>query len=233
MEVLAIIPARGGSKGILRKNLQCVGGRPLIDYSIKFAVALLSEGAISHHIVSTDDHEIASKAQSLGGNIPFLRPKEIADDNSIAGEYVRHALMEFERSGKEFDAVLILQPTSPLRDLDLCSAAIREFKQNDFTTMISCYREDYVCDEVIYFSDGKKRLVAKSELHNKGLRRQEHGACFVRNGAFYLFKSEFFKSTGTIICDSPAMLEMSKYESVNIDTLEDLEYLRRRFSSGS
>lgn len=232
MKILAIIPARGGSKGVPGKNLQIIGRRPLIEYSIRFAEALLRKGLISQHIVSTDDNHIASVAQNIGGNLPFLRPAEISGDEAKASEYIWHALKQFEDQNKEFDAVLLLQPTSPLRDLNLFSAAIERFKKNKYVTMISCYREDYVCDEVMYFPDTDDKVLAKSDLHNRGLRRQDHGSCFVRNGALYLFRSDFFKSSGQIICGNPAFVLMSKYDSINIDTVEDLEYLRGRFPGG-
>ena len=115
MKVLALIPARGGSKGIVRKNLAELAGRPLIAWTIVPAVACQAEGTLTRVVVSTDDPEIAEVSAGHGAEVPFLRPAALADDTAKTVDVVMHALDFFAASGEVFDAVMLLQPTSPLR----------------------------------------------------------------------------------------------------------------------
>src|SRR5215207_6350228 len=117
---LAIIPARGGSKGVPRKNLRLLGGRPLIQWSI---LAAQSARTLDRFIVSTDDPEIADAARSLGAEVPFLRPAEFAQDDTPDLPVFRHALEWFaENEGYEPDAVVHLRPTLSFRPADLIDA---------------------------------------------------------------------------------------------------------------
>src|SRR5690349_16860091 len=111
MRILTIIPARGGSKGIPKKNIIDVSGKPLIAYTIEPAMEILGAGSIDEVIVSTDSDEIAEVARSFGANVPFLRPEDISGDKAKSIEFIVHALDYFEQQGKSFDAVLLLQPT--------------------------------------------------------------------------------------------------------------------------
>ncbi len=112
---IAIIPARGGSKGIPNKNITLINGKPLIYYTILPAVELKKEGIIDHVIVSTDSVQIAETSSELGAEVPFLRPEHLADDNTKSIDVMIHALDYYKSNGVEFDSSILLQPTSPLR----------------------------------------------------------------------------------------------------------------------
>lgn len=225
--VLAIIPARGGSKGIPRKNIVDLCGKPLIAWSIATGRQLVERGVVVRSIVSTDDSEIADVACRVGGDVPFFRPAELATDQAKSIGYIEHALDWFAEKGETFDAVLLLQPTSPQRDTEAIVAAIvRFFRQKEAQSLISCYQEDYVNDLVMYEDDSTGYLKPKNPLHNKGVRRQVHGPTMVRNGAVYLTCVDYLRRTGQIVCDRPMILRMSKLQSIDLDVPEDLVMLR-------
>jgi CMP-N,N'-diacetyllegionaminic acid synthase len=112
MTLLAIIPARGGSKGVPGKNLRSIAGKPLIAWSIEQALAAKS---VSEVVVTTDSEDIAEVARQFGASVPFLRPAELATDSAPTEPTMLHALLEMEKGRGRFDQVLLLQPTSPLR----------------------------------------------------------------------------------------------------------------------
>lgn len=226
MNILGIIPARGGSKGIPRKNLVDVCGQPLINYSIIVGNELLAKGALARCIVSTDDAEIADVARQYGADVPFMRPAEAATDAAKALAYVLHALDALEQHGEQYDAVMLLQPTSPLRNHDSIVKAVQAFSQSNTDSLISCYQEDYINELVMYDLQEDGLLKPRSSLHNKGVRRQEHGPSMVRNGALYITRVPYLRDTGQLVCDRPMLFEMSKVDSVDVDTPEDLVLLR-------
>lgn len=226
MRILGIVPARGGSKGIPRKNLQDVCGRPLIAWSIKSGQQLLATGVLSRCIVSTDDEEIAAVARAHGADVPFLRPAEAATDSAKAIAYVLHALNTLELSDDPYDAVMILQPTSPRRDHVAIAEAVARLTASDADSLISCYQEDYINELVMYEEDGDGRILPRHPDHNKGVRRQEHGPTMVRNGAVYVTRVPYLLATRQLVCDRPVLLRMEKIDSIDVDTPDDLELLR-------
>jgi len=128
LEVLALIPARGGSKSMPRKNLRKVGGKPMVTYSIEHA---LEAKLVNRVILTTDDSEIAQVGMLAGAEVPFMRPAEFAQDFSADYEFVRHALdWLIENEGYEPDMVIQLRPTTPVRDIRLIDRAIKAFADN-------------------------------------------------------------------------------------------------------
>lgn len=227
MRILTIIPARCGSKGIKNKNIIDLCGKPLIAYSINQALELKAQGLVNKVIVSTDCQKIADVALRFGAEIPFLRPKEISGDNAKSVEFILHALNFYENIQEYFDAVLLLQPTSPMRSYDILNKSIKLFKSFNKDSLISVYKEEYINDLVMYKNIDEKELHPLNPLHNKGVRRQEHGSVYVRNGSIYITSTEYLKRDKLIISDSPLFVEMSKMDSINIDTIDDLELLKR------
>lgn len=225
--ILCIIPARGGSKGIKDKNIIDVNGKPLISYSIELANKLKDKSLVSRVIVSTDSEKIANIAKTCGAEIPFLRPLEISTDKSKSIDFILHALDFFEAKLINFDAVLLLQPTSPIRTVNEVEKAISIYNSNKSESLISCYKEEYINDLVMYKCETEYKLKPLNINHNKGVRRQDHGSIFVRNGSIYLTKADYLKETHQIISDSPLLFEMKKNDSINIDTIEDLELVRK------
>jgi len=227
VKILGLIPARGGSKGIKDKNIIDICGKPLIAYSIKQGLLLKEKGFIDRIIVSTDNEKIAEVARQEGAEVPFLRPDEISGDKAKSIEFILHALDFYREEGIEYDAVLLLQPTSPLRDIGVLEDAIKRFKLHSEPSLISVYKEEYINDLVMYKNkNNEQRLEPLNSLHNEGMRRQDHGSVYVRNGAVYLTRSSYLIEERKIISDYPLMLEMQKSQSINIDTMEDVALLR-------
>ena len=126
MRLLTLICARKGSKGIAGKNIRALAGKPLIAWTIDLAKLCPSVGRI---VVSTDGEEIAEVARRHGADVPFLRPAELARDDTLQIDAIRHAVLEVERQGAHYDAILLLQPTAPLRrveDVEGCIGMMRE-----------------------------------------------------------------------------------------------------------
>lgn len=222
---LIIIPARGGSKGIPKKNIADIAGKPLIAYSIEVANALIEKGYAQEAIVSTDCEEIAAIALKYKAKVPFIRPQEISGDNAKSVDFMLHAIDFFKQKGVEFESTILLQPTSPLRTAQDVIEAIKIFKDTRAQSLISAYREDYICDLVCYHKEDNI-AVPLSPQHNAGVRRQEHEKLYIRNGAIYITEVSYLTSEKKIISDTPALYEMPKSKSINVDTIEDLELLR-------
>jgi CMP-N-acetylneuraminic acid synthetase len=227
LKILSIIPARANSKGIKHKNIIDLCGKPLIQYSIEQSLILQSKNLISKTIVSTDSEKIKEISQNLGAEVPFLRPKNISGDKSKSIDFILHAINFFEKQNIKFDLVLLLQPTSPLRTLKILIDSINLFNSCKVAnSLISCYKEEYVNDLVMYKKSCNGHVKPINKNHNKGIRRQEHGEIFVRNGAIYITKVKYLIKTNNIICDNPLFVEMKKSQSLNIDTLEDLKIVK-------
>jgi len=227
MRILAIVPARCGSKGIPDKNIIDICGKPLMGYSIEQGRVLFEDRVEGRLVVSTDCEKIAAVAREYGAEVPFLRPEGISGDKAKSIEFVLHALDYFEGTGDVFDAVLLLQPTAPVRAPGMLQEAIALFEKTpDAQSLISVYEEEYINDLVMYRKEGDY-ADALNPNHNKGVRRQDHGSVFVRNGAVYITSVPYLREHGMLISDRPLMIEMKKSESINIDTMEDVDMLRR------
>ncbi|MCD4792905.1 MAG: acylneuraminate cytidylyltransferase family protein [Bacteroidales bacterium] len=227
MKYLAIIPARGGSKGIKNKNIIDIKGKPLLYYTINPALQLLKENIISKLILSTDSKKIAEIGAEYGVNVPFIRPADISGDKAKSFSYVMHALNYYEKQEIYFDAVIILQPTSPLRNYSDISGAINLFNETkNRKSLISCY-DDETINELILYKKDNNFAIPLHPNHNKGVRRQEHDNIFIRNGAIYIVSTEFIKQTNQLFDETPLMYEMPKSRSINLDCREDLKILKR------
>jgi len=215
MKVLGVIPARGGSKAIPRKNIVPLGGRPLIHWTIKSAM----KSKLRRVVISTDDVEIREVAQRIGGDAPFLRPKEIATDDSPTIDVVLHALSVLR---EDYDAVMVLQPTSPFRtsdDIDSCLDLLSENPDADSVISIVAVGK-YHPARMKYFENGLLLDPPFGELR-ENQRRQELRTMFIRNGAIFLTR------TRTLINRSfkgrkSLGFEMPFERSVDIDELRDL-----------
>jgi CMP-N,N'-diacetyllegionaminic acid synthase len=226
MKILAIIPARCGSKGIPFKNIIDVNGKPLIQYSIDIALQLRLNNLIDDIIVSTDCNEIKEITEQSGLKVPFLRPDNISGDEAKSIEYVLNCLQYFESKNIAYDAVIILQPTSPLRTYNDVKNSLNIFLENNNDSLISAYKEESINDLVLYHNKNDNVAIPFDKNHNEGIRRQDHGALYVRNGAIYITTVKYIKNDKKIISDFPLMYRMSKNSSINVDTFDDLELVR-------
>jgi CMP-N-acetylneuraminic acid synthetase len=211
--VLGLIPARGGSKGIPRKNIRELTGIPLIAHSIQ---AAHDATAIDSVIVSTDDNEVAKIAESHGARVPFMRPSELAKDGTPTAPVITHALEILHDAGEEYDAFVLLQPTSPLRTATHINEAYSIYEEFDADSVISvCPTYDTRWERT---PEGAKKL----NYNDAAKRRQDRDPEFVINGAIYVTNVDKFLRTEETITGTTKLYEMTERESVDIDTPFDL-----------
>lgn len=218
MKILGVIPARGGSKSVPRKNIKNLGGKPLINYTIESAI---EAHALTHVMVSTEDKEIAKVCKEAGAQVPFLRPAELAQDSTPTLPVLRHTLEYYLNQGAAFDAVCILQATSPFRPQGMIDACIEKYVQSGADTLISVkkvpdhYNPHWVFEEkekdLYRISTGEKQIIP---------RRQQLPDTFYRDGMIYLVKSELILQENTLF-GAKISAYPTEGESINIDTMED------------
>ena len=220
MRILGLIPARGGSKGIPRKNIKLLHGKELIKYSIE--VGLKCE-FLSEIVVSTDDEEIAAISKSAGANVPFLRPAHLANDKSPTIDTVIHILKYYEFQNNIFDAVCLLQPTVPFRDTADVSGAIKKFVQSDADSLISVRAVPHVYNPYwIYEEDAESGFLKLSKTSDSIIpRRQDLPKAYHRDGSIYLTKKEIVLQEKSLYGKKIVHYEMNNSPNINIDTMED------------
>lgn len=222
---LGVIPARGGSKGIPKKNIKDMNGKPLIAYTIEAANAAIEHGVLSRCVVSTDSEEIADVSHRHGADVPFMRPEYLGGDTIKSVDVILHALSFLENQGEHYDAVVILQPTSPMRTADDLIAGIGMFDEGSRDSLIAVY-EDVKANGFNYYRMGENyEGIAEHKEHNTGIRRQEMKPMYVRNGALYISSIELLKDRKLIIGDVPLLFVMPKERSIDVDSLLDFEYI--------
>jgi CMP-N,N'-diacetyllegionaminic acid synthase len=218
MRILGVIPARGGSKGVPRKNIKSLGGQPLIKYTIDSA---LGSKRLSQLIVSTDDLEIAKVSKDAGASVPFIRPKELAGDSTPTLLVIRHALNYFQDNGKPFDAVCILQATSPFREPRMIDACIEKFISTNADTLISVKKVPDHFNPHWVFEEKKQGLYAISTGDQSIIpRRQQLPDTFYRDGMIYLVKADQI-IYGDTLFGSKVSAYATKGDCINIDTIDD------------
>ena len=226
MKVLGLIPARGGSKGIPGKNIKPLNGSPLISCTIKQAL----QSSIDEVVVSTDCEKIAEIAKRSGANVPFIRPAYLSSSASKSIDVVIHAVEFFLKQGKGFDAVCLLQPTSPYRPFGTIDKAINQFVQSKSKSLVSVRKIPYHYNPYWSFEkiDG-----ALSPLKNDPFvsRRQDLPDCFHRDGAIYITEVNFLLKENSFFSDDITGFEIVSPELVNIDTPEDWEVAERVIST--
>lgn len=220
MKILGIIPARGGSKGLPGKNIKLLNGIPLIAYTIKEAL----NSKLDACIVSTDSEEIAQVARNYGGNVPFIRPAEFATDNASSVDVVIHAI-DFMKThyNQEYDAIMLLQPTTPFRNSEDINQAIDILVSSNADSVISV-------TDVGGTHPARMKFIVDGNLIDppfveafEGQNRQELKPMFIRNGGIYLTRIDVIKG-GSFKGTISKALVMPQKRSVNIDDIDDFEF---------
>lgn len=219
--VVAVIPARGGSKGVPRKNIHPLAGRPLIAYTIEAAG---ESRLLSRVILSTDDEEIARVAREWGGEVPFVRPSALATDDARTLPVVQHAVGWVEEDeGRRVDIVVLLQPTTPLRTADDIDRGISMLLQTRADSVVS------VVDVGGNHPFRMKRLLADGRLINyidqgfEDMRpRQELPPVYIRSGALYISRRDVVMEQDTMVGADCRGLVIPPERAMNIDTVSDL-----------
>lgn len=207
-DVLGLIPARGGSKGIPRKNVTEVAGKPLLAHTVE---ASLGAEHVDRTVVSTDDDEIRQAALDAGADVPFERPAELATDDALVEPVVEHALGYLhEEEGKAYDTVALLQATAPARTATHVDEAIEHMRAED-------------ADSLVAVSEGKsyrwRRTPDGAERLNYDgrIRRQEKEPEFIESGSMYLADVEQFLETGNLQVGETALYVLDPASAVDID----------------
>lgn len=216
--MIAVIPARGGSKGLPGKNIRLMNGKPLIAYAVEEA---LKAKHIDRVIISTDDEEIARIAVKYGAELPFMRPAELASDTAMAVDNYIYTIGRLEEeSGKSIDSFVVLQPTSPLRIAEDIDGAVELFENKNADSVISyCQEAHPVTWHKFLDEEGRFVDIFDSNIKN----RQDNRVSYYPNGAVYVFRTSMIRERKYYTSNSYAYI-MPRTRSVDIDFIEDFEY---------
>lgn len=220
--MIAIIPARGGSKGLPGKNTRSLNGKPLITYTIE---AALKANNISKVLVTTDSNEIALISKQCGADVPFLRPSYLAEDNSLAIDVYLHAFKyakdNYKISGNKF---VVLLPTTPLRDSVDIDDAITLFNKEKADTLVSVIEADTPPSWYLEKDDNNRvnsaNLVKDLIMGNRQMNR----TYYIPNGAIYILDYKILMESRSYYTDNTIPYIMRKEKSVDIDNLSDFKY---------
>ena len=216
--VIAIIPARGGSKGVPRKNLRALGGKPLIAWTIACAKAAPSIGRV---IVSTDDPEIAEAATEAGAEVPFLRPADLAQDTTPDLPVCRHVLEQLAAAGNLPDVVVWLRPTSPLRrveDIEGAIAALATTRADSVRSVSLSKAHPYWMKTV---ADGLLESFVPGKDDRTHPNRQSLPPVYMLNGAVDVMRTPVVLARQSLWGDSVGAFVMPAERSIDIDTFTD------------
>lgn len=219
MRILGLIPARGGSKGVPRKNIRLLGGKPLLQYT---AEAALRSRHISRLILSTDDEQIAEVGRSCGLEVPFMRPAELAEDKTPMLPVIQHAMRWAEGGGDHLDAVCLLQPTNPLRrpeDIDACIELLAASNADAAVTVLPVPSEHN--PHWVYFLNGEGLLSLSTGESMPIARRQDLPPAFHREGSVYVTRRNVVMEENSLYGKRLVGHVMESGRSVNIDTPAD------------
>ena len=221
-KVIAIIPARAGSKGVLNKNIKSLNGKPLISYTIEEAK---KSKFIDKLIVSTDSKEIADISLSQGASVPFIRPSELSTDSSLTFDVIKHTMNFLKDKDEHYDIIVLLQPTTPFRKVESIDKAILTLKKsNKYTSVVSVIdvegnhplrmkkiEGDYLTN---YTDQGFENMNPRNELPK----------VYIRSGAIYAILTKNFYEEQSLVSNLCAPIILDKIETINIDSPLDFKF---------
>lgn len=218
MNIISIIPARGGSKGLPGKNIRPFNGHPLLAWSISQS---LCSSSITRTIVSTDNAEIKDIALKYGAEAPFIRPSEFAEDHSPTEPVLLHALDELKKSGEDPDVVILLQPTSPIRLDGTLDRAIELFKSSGYDSMLSVHAGHH------FYWKGIADPKAQYDFTSRPRRQDvpESDRLYAETGSIYITKTSVLRENENRLGEKIGIFPMSLEESFDIDTESDFKFL--------
>ncbi len=211
--ILVVIPARGGSKGLPGKNIKNLCGKPLINYSIDVARAITSDENIC---VSSDNQKIIDQVENYGLHVPFVRPSEFATDTATTNDVLLHAIDFYEKQGKFYDQLILLQPTSPLRKVEEVKEAMALYK-DDIDMVVSVMKShapSVLCSE-------NDRGFVELTYNKAAIGRQSFNTLYEFNGAIYVINVKALKAKGLGGFDKRVKYVMPKESSIDIDDIYD------------
>lgn len=215
-KILAIIPARGGSKGIPRKNVKAISGKPMIQYTIEAAKEC---PYIDKVVVSTEDVEIADISMRAGAIVPFSRPEELATDEAKTIDVVMHAVEFYERKAERFDIIVLLQPTSPLRNAEDITKALEYFMRNEQRSLVTV--SEVSESPILMRNFNKENKLEKIMEEDSDVRRQDMKKFYRINGAIYINKASELNAN-TSFNDNEMGFVLTREHGIDVDELQDL-----------
>lgn len=230
MKILGLIPARGGSKGVPRKNIKLLGGKPLIEHTIAVGMACK---ALHTLIVSTDDEAIAEVSRQAGASVPFLRPAALATDQSPTIDTILHTLEWCHTHHQYFDAVCLLQPTTPFRSKEDLRAALEVFGQRSADCLMSVREVPHTFNPHWVFEEDPESGFLQTATGDTKLitRRQDLPPAYYRDGAIYITRSEILLKQHSIYGQKVVAYHMQHSPDINIDGPDDWERAERYWLS--
>lgn len=218
--VIAIIPARGGSKGLPGKNIKELCGKPLIAWSIE---AGRDSQYIDEVMVTTDSEEIAHIARKFGASVPFIRPAELASDTATSFDVIKHTLDFYENElHKKFDYVVLLEPTSPLRETGDIDASIEQLLSNSqASAVVGICKTESQNPAFLVKKNDSNFLVGYENLDMRVLRRQEISDVYFFEGSVYVSDTDTLLARKTFYHEHTLGFEVPKWKALEIDDLDD------------
>jgi len=216
MKSLVVIPARGGSKGIPHKNIKLLNGKPLICYSIDVARQFTTDDNIC---VTTDDDEIIKVVEEYGLKVPFKRPDYLATDTCGSNEVIQHAYRFFAVKGIQYDAILLLQPTSPFRKVEFLKEAVALY--DDSIDMVTSVKLSSCNPYYDGFEEDADGLLKISKGDGTIERRQDAPSVWQQNGSIYVINPKSLMEKGLAHFTRIRKYPMSESYSVDLDTMLD------------
>lgn len=227
-KILAIIPARSGSKGLKDKNIKTLNGKPLVAYTIE---AALKSGVFEDVVVSTDSEKYKKISEEYGAWVPFLRSGNLAKDNISTNDVIEEVLLKLKDVGKEYDSLMILQPTSPLRDKDDIQNSVKLFYEKNANAVVSMCECDHSPLLTKALDENMQLDGFLSDL--KQTRRQDFEKFYRLNGAIYLIKVNYFLRCKDFYKENSFAFVMNKKKSIDIDDIYDFEYAEFLMKKGT
>ncbi|MBS1646709.1 MAG: acylneuraminate cytidylyltransferase family protein [Bacteroidetes bacterium] len=221
LNVLFVIPARGGSKGLPKKNIKPIAGKPLITWSIEAALKAAQQIGSCDVVVSTDSEEIAAIALQAGALVPFMRPESLANDTAASIDVMLHALHDMEQKGQHYQYIAMIEPTSPQRDEhDLVGAyQLLQNTENAESIVGVCKTE---CAHPLFLTKLQQQFLVPYENKTyKVYRRQEIDSVYFFEGSMYISNTESIKKRKSFYHEKTLGYEMPKWKSFEIDDLTD------------
>lgn len=222
MKNLAIIPARGGSKRIPRKNIKEFLGKPIIAYSIE---AALNSGMYDEVMVSTDDEEIADVAKIYGAQVPFLRSPETSNDYAVTADVIREVLACYAKMGKCFDRVTCLYSTAPFVSADRLKESFLMLSE-DIQSVFTCVAFSFPIQRALHIVNGKIEMLHPEYMFT---RTQDLESTYHDAGQFYTFTVDFFNKTQSLWGKNTAGLVLSELEVQDLDTMTDWQLAEMKY----
>lgn len=214
MKILYVIPARGGSKGIPYKNIKPLNGKPLIYYTIDVARQLTNDDNIC---VTTDDDKIIEVVKKYGLEVPFKRPEYLATDSATTNDVLLHAIDYYENNSKNYDVLVLLQPTSPLKKAVQVREALKIY--NDQLDMVVSVKESHAASVIC--SENENGFLELC-LNKESSRRQDLSSFYEYNGAIYIINIKSLKEKGLSGFNRKKKYVMDELSSIDIDIPLDL-----------